>query len=170
MPGGTGKLRSSRPGPASRFYKTLTCLQSPATFPPYLRTTGGHDMTILYSERRRVLLIDENSRKLNLLATILRNHEVEVHLPVASRTRSLFGKIFPMIWYCSRRQRTPSKRLWFLCRSGKANPASALPCWSVPPSTFVRLAAHPPRLILFRSHASMRVPPDRSGPRSCKKW
>ncbi|MGB7586451.1 MAG: hypothetical protein WBM11_16540 [Terriglobales bacterium] len=37
-------------------------------------------MTILYSERRRILLIDENSRKLNLLATILRNHEVEVHL------------------------------------------------------------------------------------------
>jgi len=37
-------------------------------------------MTILYSERRsRVLLIDENSRKLNLLATILRNREVEVH-------------------------------------------------------------------------------------------
>lgn len=37
-------------------------------------------MTILYSERRRVLLIDENSRRLNLRATILRNHEVEVHL------------------------------------------------------------------------------------------
>ncbi len=36
-------------------------------------------MTILYSERRRILLIDENSRKLNLLTTILRNHEVEVH-------------------------------------------------------------------------------------------
>jgi hypothetical protein len=36
-------------------------------------------MTILYSEHRRVLLIDENSRRLNLLATILRNHEVEVH-------------------------------------------------------------------------------------------
>jgi response regulator RpfG family c-di-GMP phosphodiesterase len=37
-------------------------------------------MTVLYSERRRVLLIDENARKLSLLATILRNHEVEVHL------------------------------------------------------------------------------------------
>ena len=37
-------------------------------------------MTILYSERRRILLIDDNSRKLNLLATVLRNHEVEVHL------------------------------------------------------------------------------------------
>jgi CheY-like chemotaxis protein len=36
-------------------------------------------MTILYSERRRILLIDENSRRLNLLATILRNREVEVH-------------------------------------------------------------------------------------------
>jgi hypothetical protein len=36
-------------------------------------------MTILYNERRRILLIDENSRKLNLLTTILRNHEVEVH-------------------------------------------------------------------------------------------
>jgi CheY-like chemotaxis protein len=36
-------------------------------------------MSILYSEHRRVLLIDENSRRLNLLASILRNHEVEVH-------------------------------------------------------------------------------------------
>jgi response regulator RpfG family c-di-GMP phosphodiesterase len=36
-------------------------------------------MSILYSERRRILLIDENSRRLNLLASILRNHEVEVH-------------------------------------------------------------------------------------------
>jgi hypothetical protein len=36
-------------------------------------------MTILFSEHRRVLLIDENSRRLDLLATILRNHEVEVH-------------------------------------------------------------------------------------------
>jgi hypothetical protein len=51
-------------------------------------------MTILYSERRRVLLIDENSRRLNLLATILRNHEVEVHL--ASRledSKSLWKNI-----------------------------------------------------------------------------
>jgi CheY-like chemotaxis protein len=30
-------------------------------------------------ERRRILLIDENSRRLQLLATILRSHEVEVH-------------------------------------------------------------------------------------------
>ena len=37
-------------------------------------------MSILYSGRRRILLIDENPRKLHLLATILRNHEVEVHL------------------------------------------------------------------------------------------
>jgi hypothetical protein len=36
-------------------------------------------MSMLYSERRRVLLIDENSRRLQLLATILRNREVEVH-------------------------------------------------------------------------------------------
>jgi CheY-like chemotaxis protein len=36
-------------------------------------------MTILHREHRRVLLIDENSRRLSLLATILRNHEVEVH-------------------------------------------------------------------------------------------
>ena len=36
-------------------------------------------MTILYSERRRVLLIDENSRRLSILATVLRSHEVEVH-------------------------------------------------------------------------------------------
>jgi AmiR/NasT family two-component response regulator len=36
-------------------------------------------VSILYSERRRILLIDENSRRLTLLATILRNHEVEVH-------------------------------------------------------------------------------------------
>jgi response regulator RpfG family c-di-GMP phosphodiesterase len=37
-------------------------------------------MTILYNERRRILLIDENSRKLNLRASVLRNHEIEVHL------------------------------------------------------------------------------------------
>ncbi|MGH9498753.1 MAG: hypothetical protein ACRD3L_06380 [Terriglobales bacterium] len=51
-------------------------------------------MTILYSEHRRVLLIDENSRRLNLRATVLRNHEVEVHL--ASRVedaRSLWRNI-----------------------------------------------------------------------------
>ncbi|MGO9126224.1 MAG: hypothetical protein ACLP6G_15235 [Terriglobales bacterium] len=51
-------------------------------------------MTILYNERRRILLIDENSRRLNLRASILRNHEVEVHL--ASRiedARSLWKTI-----------------------------------------------------------------------------
>ncbi len=37
-------------------------------------------MTFLYDERRTVLLIDENSRRLNLRATILRNHDIEVHL------------------------------------------------------------------------------------------
>jgi len=36
-------------------------------------------MTHLYRDQRRVLLIDENPRKLNLRAGILRNHEVEVH-------------------------------------------------------------------------------------------
>jgi len=51
-------------------------------------------MTILYSERRRVLLIDENSRRLNLRATILRNHEVEVHLAsCVEDARSLWKNI-----------------------------------------------------------------------------
>jgi CheY-like chemotaxis protein len=36
-------------------------------------------MTILYNERRRILLIDDNARRLTLLVTILRSHEVEVH-------------------------------------------------------------------------------------------
>jgi hypothetical protein len=53
-----------------------TCSQpSLAIFTPL----GDHFMTVLYSEHRRVLLIDENSRRLNLLATVLRNREVEVH-------------------------------------------------------------------------------------------
>jgi len=51
-------------------------------------------MTMLYSEHRRVLLIDENSRKLNLLATILRNHEVEVHSAAhLEEARSLWKNI-----------------------------------------------------------------------------
>jgi|SRR5579863_1906178 len=33
----------------------------------------------LYNEQRRILLIDANSRKLNLRATVLRNYEIEVH-------------------------------------------------------------------------------------------
>ncbi len=32
-----------------------------------------------YREHRRILLVDQNTRKLNLRATILRNHEIEVH-------------------------------------------------------------------------------------------
>jgi len=36
-------------------------------------------MRHLYKDHRRILLVDENSRKLNLRAGILRNHEVEVH-------------------------------------------------------------------------------------------
>lgn len=36
-------------------------------------------MRYLYSEQRRILLIDENVRKRNLRAMVLRNHEVEVH-------------------------------------------------------------------------------------------
>jgi len=43
------------------------------------KSPGDHIMTILYNERRRVLVIDDNTRRLNLLATILRNREVEVH-------------------------------------------------------------------------------------------
>jgi len=33
----------------------------------------------LYNEQRRILLIDANTRKLNLRANVLRNHEIEVH-------------------------------------------------------------------------------------------
>jgi len=36
-------------------------------------------MTHLYQDHRRVLLVDDNVRKLKLRAAILRNHEVEVH-------------------------------------------------------------------------------------------
>jgi CheY-like chemotaxis protein len=51
-------------------------------------------MTILYSERRRVLLIDDNSRRLNLRAAILRNHEIEVHLAGrVEEARSLWKSI-----------------------------------------------------------------------------
>lgn len=51
-------------------------------------------MSILYSERRRVLLIDENSHRLNLRATILRNHEIEVHLAArVDEARSLWKNI-----------------------------------------------------------------------------
>jgi DNA-binding NtrC family response regulator len=36
-------------------------------------------MSYLHREQRRVLLVDENARKQSLRATILRNHEIEVH-------------------------------------------------------------------------------------------
>jgi CheY-like chemotaxis protein len=36
-------------------------------------------MTHLYSDHRRILLIDHNATKQNLRATILRNYEIEVH-------------------------------------------------------------------------------------------
>ena len=36
-------------------------------------------MNHLYSDHRRILLIDENATKQNLRATVLRNYEVEVH-------------------------------------------------------------------------------------------
>ncbi len=36
-------------------------------------------MPQLHSERRRILLVDENARKQNLRANILRNYDVEVH-------------------------------------------------------------------------------------------
>jgi CheY-like chemotaxis protein len=36
-------------------------------------------MTHLYSDHRRILLVDRNPIKRNLRATILRNHEIEVH-------------------------------------------------------------------------------------------
>jgi CheY-like chemotaxis protein len=62
----------------------LQNLNLPATSPqPSFATVKSGTitpMTILYSERRRILLIDDNSRRLNLLATVLRNREVEVHL------------------------------------------------------------------------------------------
>jgi CheY-like chemotaxis protein len=40
---------------------------------------GGNEMRHLYSDHRRVLLIDGNARKQNLRAALLRNHEIEVH-------------------------------------------------------------------------------------------
>ena len=36
-------------------------------------------MSHLYREQRRILLVDDNTRKLDLRATVLRNHEIEVH-------------------------------------------------------------------------------------------
>jgi CheY-like chemotaxis protein len=36
-------------------------------------------MTHIYSDNRRILLIDQNTTKQNLRATILRNYEIEVH-------------------------------------------------------------------------------------------
>ncbi len=36
-------------------------------------------MSYEYQEHRRILLIDENARKLNVRANVLRNHEIEVH-------------------------------------------------------------------------------------------
>lgn len=36
-------------------------------------------MQHLYSDHRRILLIDENTTKQNLRATVLRNYEIEVH-------------------------------------------------------------------------------------------
>jgi CheY-like chemotaxis protein len=36
-------------------------------------------MTHLYSDHRRILLVDQNPTKQNLRATILRNYEIEVH-------------------------------------------------------------------------------------------
>ncbi|MGD0514996.1 MAG: hypothetical protein ABSA29_16980 [Terriglobales bacterium] len=36
-------------------------------------------MNHLYSDHRRILLIDQNTAKQNLRATILRNYEIEVH-------------------------------------------------------------------------------------------
>jgi CheY-like chemotaxis protein len=68
-----------------------TCSQSSLAI---LELPGDHFMTILYSERHRVLLIDENSRRLNLLASILRNHEVEVHFATRlDEARSLWKNI-----------------------------------------------------------------------------
>ena len=36
-------------------------------------------MTYLYRDHRRILLIDQNIRKQNLRATVMRNYEIEVH-------------------------------------------------------------------------------------------
>jgi response regulator RpfG family c-di-GMP phosphodiesterase len=55
---------------------------------------GDPLMTFLYNERRRILLIDEDSRKLTLRANVLRNLEVEVHLARGlEEARSLWKNI-----------------------------------------------------------------------------
>ncbi|HTA25642.1 MAG TPA: hypothetical protein VK763_19075 [Terriglobales bacterium] len=75
----TRKLRrgTSTSGPDSQNLNlTATYSQSSLII---VEPSEDYFMTFLYSERRRVLLIDENSRRLTLLASILRNREVEVH-------------------------------------------------------------------------------------------
>jgi CheY-like chemotaxis protein len=52
-------------------------------------------MTYLYKEHRRVLLVDENARKLNLRAAILRNHEVEVHTASGLAEAASLWKVIP---------------------------------------------------------------------------
>lgn len=52
-------------------------------------------MSYEYREHRRILLIDQNSRKLNLRATILRNHEIEVHTCNAMSDAPAFWKTIP---------------------------------------------------------------------------
>ena len=52
-------------------------------------------MPYLCTEHRRVLLIDENVRKRNLRAMVLRNHEVEVHTAAALSELNVAWKAIP---------------------------------------------------------------------------
>ena len=49
------------------------------TFANLCGAFGRRVMKHLYSDHRRILLIDQNSVKQNLRATVLRNYEIEVH-------------------------------------------------------------------------------------------
>jgi len=107
-------------------------------------------MTVLYSERRRILLIDENFRRLNLLTTILRNHEVEVH--PASRmddAKSLWKNIpYDLLLLAAPENSEQAVRFSLQVRSSKPRQRIAL---LVGPPAYVREIGRPagkPRPVL----------------------
>jgi len=52
-------------------------------------------MTHLYQDHRRVLIVDDNLRKLKLRAAVLRNHEIEVHTACGYEEASSLWKTIP---------------------------------------------------------------------------
>jgi len=52
-------------------------------------------MTHLYQDHRRVLIVDDNLRKLKLRAAVLRNHEIEVHTACGFEEASSLWKTIP---------------------------------------------------------------------------